>query len=342
MEVSVLQDSNYSLPDKITLNINNSEEEHSVKWITPAVDSKTTGTYIFEGSVEEYDRKVRLILTVKPKDLFQISGKEVSMNKKQKEDLDKFFTIFSVLHVGAFENSNISDEELINFGISYIDTYEWNAKVEYDANTSTAYIKSLDIDEKCMYYFEKKPTAHKSIPSYNYNSGKYSYSPAAGEGAITSQIDHLFELGDNLYKAEISTSLENSGGGYIGSGEKRSAIVRKVIENNTERYMLISYRLKGSNTSASNTTPADASADFNTWKADASSMLIENTGSHPAGYANDKNLSTAWVEGAQNDGIGEWIKLSGTNQQTLSGLRIINGYAKSSDLYGKNNRVKKI
>jgi hypothetical protein len=100
--------------------------------------------------------------------------------------------------------------------------------------------------------------------------------------------------------------------------------------------------LQGSNTSASNTTPAEASANFTTWKADASSVLTENTGSHPAGNAIDKNLSTAWVEGAQGDGVGEWIKLSGTSKQSLSGLRIINGYSKSNDLYNKNNRVKKI
>jgi tetratricopeptide (TPR) repeat protein len=255
MEVSIFQGETYNLPDKIKLNINNSEEEHPVKWTNPSVDTKTPGTYNFEGMVEEYDRKVRLILTVFPKDLFQASGKEVSMDKKQKEALDDYFTIFSNTWLKPFENSNISDEELIRFAASYIDWMEWN-KVETNNGSSSGSIKSSDVDEKCIYYFGKKPSAHKSIQDYNYSDGKYTYELAEGEAFVFSQADRLFDLGGNLYRVDISTYVGSSGftgnihaspsellsGSYYDNenhadaGKKKIAIIKKVTENNTEVY----------------------------------------------------------------------------------------------------------
>lgn len=354
IEASALQDSNYSLPDKIKLNINNFNEELFVKWANSSVDTKNIGTYTFDGIVEEYDRKVKLTLKVTPKDLFLITGKEVAMDKKQKEDLDNFFTIFSDLYMQSFDNSNISDEELIRFGISFINNFEMNTKVELDQNNLTASVKAYDVDEKCIYYFGKKPSSHKSIQDYTYSDGKYKYAPESGEAFVFSQADKLFDLGDNLYRVDISTYVGSSGfsgnihaspsellsGSYYDNenhadaGKKMSAIIRKATENNTEKYILLSLRLQNGNT--------PISTNFSSWKATASSFLTEPTVLHQAPLVNDKNATTAWVEGAQDDGVGEWVEISGTTQQSLSGIRIINGYAKSSDTYGKNNRVKKI
>ena len=57
-------------------------------------------------------------------------------------------------------------------------------------------------------------------------------------------------------------------------------------------------------------------------------------------YDGEKN--TAWVEGVAGDGIGESISFSADREQKVSGLKILNGYCKSLDVYMKNNRVKKI
>lgn len=91
----------------------------------------------------------------------------------------------------------------------------------------------------------------------------------------------------------------------------------------------------------------------------------------------DGNIQTAWVEDEESysndesqsnnnndiqysgEGLGEWVKifkrekinLKSVYQQkqfgyikpmTLSGVRIINGYAKSKDIYAMNNRIKKV
>ncbi|KYH34985.1 nicotine adenine dinucleotide glycohydrolase (NADase) [Clostridium tepidiprofundi DSM 19306] len=55
----------------------------------------------------------------------------------------------------------------------------------------------------------------------------------------------------------------------------------------------------------------------------------------------DNNIKTAWVEGKEKDGVGEWIQLTSNNEFEISSISIENGYKKSSDLYLKNNRVKK-
>lgn len=53
----------------------------------------------------------------------------------------------------------------------------------------------------------------------------------------------------------------------------------------------------------------------------------------------DNDQATAWVEGKSGDGIGEWIVLSWPLERQLSGLRVVNGYGKSSRLFGSNGRV---
>jgi hypothetical protein len=64
-----------------------------------------------------------------------------------------------------------------------------------------------------------------------------------------------------------------------------------------------------------------------------------NTGHYGPSSLFDKSKSTAWVEGNSGDGRGEWIVLSWPRERRLAGLRIINGYAKSTRLFDSNGRV---
>ncbi|MCX8009337.1 MAG: hypothetical protein N3A54_06625, partial [Patescibacteria group bacterium] len=85
-------------------------------------------------------------------------------------------------------------------------------------------------------------------------------------------------------------------------------------------------------------------------KVQASSFLIEK--GMPKDYyspqkAFDGNINTAWVEGVEGDGIGEYIlfyvpiKNSRYDSKPAKiNLSIINGYAKNEHLYKINNRVK--
>ena len=56
----------------------------------------------------------------------------------------------------------------------------------------------------------------------------------------------------------------------------------------------------------------------------------------------DEDKSTAWVEGATGIGDREWVLLSWLGERSLRGIRIVNGYAKSSALFTKNGRVQRV
>jgi hypothetical protein len=56
----------------------------------------------------------------------------------------------------------------------------------------------------------------------------------------------------------------------------------------------------------------------------------------------DEDKSTAWAEGATGIGDREWVLLSWPDERSLRGIRIVNGYAKSSALFTKNGRVQRI
>ena len=56
----------------------------------------------------------------------------------------------------------------------------------------------------------------------------------------------------------------------------------------------------------------------------------------------DGDWSTAWCEGASGVGIGEWVEARANDPQLVSGVRILNGYYKSENLYYKNNAVSRL
>lgn len=58
--------------------------------------------------------------------------------------------------------------------------------------------------------------------------------------------------------------------------------------------------------------------------------------------ARDKDLLTAWNEGAPNDGSGEWIRLEASMDQVVKKIEIVGGYTKSEEIYYRNNRPKDI
>ena len=54
----------------------------------------------------------------------------------------------------------------------------------------------------------------------------------------------------------------------------------------------------------------------------------------------DGNDKTAWVEGSDGQGLGEFVVLEFDSARAVRGLAIRNGYDKSPDIFTKNSRVK--
>jgi tetratricopeptide (TPR) repeat protein len=90
----------------------------------------------------------------------------------------------------------------------------------------------------------------------------------------------------------------------------------------------------------------------------ASSSEIEGSRVYSVVDLVDENTNTAWVEGKEGSGIGEWVEIifgdtftgdfnnnSGyifTEGREINEIKIINGYAKNKTIYYANNRVKKL
>ncbi len=76
----------------------------------------------------------------------------------------------------------------------------------------------------------------------------------------------------------------------------------------------------------------------------ASSSLDSNKGvGYSALEANDLLYNTAWVEGAEGDGTGEYLDyVFANNSARITEIKIANGYLKSEKAWRENNRVKKI
>lgn len=81
---------------------------------------------------------------------------------------------------------------------------------------------------------------------------------------------------------------------------------------------------------------------------EASSTLYSSKNAYSVENLYDNDTDTAWVEGKKDSGIGESVKLNinesggDSTARKITGLKIINGYAKSKDIFYKNNRVKKM
>ena len=68
---------------------------------------------------------------------------------------------------------------------------------------------------------------------------------------------------------------------------------------------------------------------------------FEDLGDYGGHNLFDKEGSTAWVEGVEGSGIGEYFYL-GIGKEFPEQMVILNGYQKNNDIYNKNNRVKTI
>lgn len=76
-------------------------------------------------------------------------------------------------------------------------------------------------------------------------------------------------------------------------------------------------------------------------KVTASSILPSSKdGSYAAENILSSNLSTAWVEGTQSNGVGEWLEFAFNETQQFNSIRICNGYQKSRGIYNNNARAK--
>lgn len=73
---------------------------------------------------------------------------------------------------------------------------------------------------------------------------------------------------------------------------------------------------------------------------EASSTLLAENYDYSVKNVFDQNCNTCWVEGAEDDGLGQSITVHFKNKVKINHLFIVNGISKTNELYLKNNRLK--
>ncbi|SHI05751.1 NADase-type glycan-binding domain-containing protein [Clostridium grantii] len=74
----------------------------------------------------------------------------------------------------------------------------------------------------------------------------------------------------------------------------------------------------------------------------SSTLNDQSNNSYVSNNVIDDKDETAWVEGVEGDGIGEYVELRADTPQEINVIEIRNGYKKSYESAENNNRVKKI
>ena len=79
-------------------------------------------------------------------------------------------------------------------------------------------------------------------------------------------------------------------------------------------------------------------------EATSSSTLIDKNNKFLYDIDNvfDNNDNTAWVEGTEGNGVGEWIQFDFDKEYKVARVDIISGYSKTKSIFKANNRIKKL
>lgn len=99
----------------------------------------------------------------------------------------------------------------------------------------------------------------------------------------------------------------------------------------------------GSNVTQAPAGTSDSAAQIRPTAAAASSTLkATSTSNYAVTNLLDGDPATAWNEGADGSGIGEWIQFDFSQEVVLSRIEIANGYQKDDDRYLGNPRVQSL
>lgn len=124
--------------------------------------------------------------------------------------------------------------------------------------------------------------------------------------------------------------------------ETEKEVVEK--ENSTKSDVVVENNQDSENIVTQHTENMEVSiGEINIKNTNASSVLSDSHGiSYDSSLVNDEDNSSAWVEGSNGDGSDEWVELQFYGEEIIDEVSIVSGYVKSSDIYYKNNRPKRV
>ncbi|MGE5458903.1 MAG: hypothetical protein ACM3NJ_00475 [Methanobacterium sp.] len=186
----------------------------------------------------------------------------MKLSKDEKRTLNIFFSNFSEVFFPSFSENNVSDKDLIDFGVDH--NYVNNkSRFKYLQDADQYIIEKRYVEDSVYKYFGTNIEAQSAEPGIIYNNGFYYTKQGQGEGRPFSQVNKLYDLGNDYYLAYVDIYSEgfeqvsmNAGSQYLykpledWSQEYRNQIekigtkkakIKKVYENGAFRYILLEY-----------------------------------------------------------------------------------------------------
>ena len=169
----------------------------------------------------------------------------------------------------------------------------------------------------------------RSIPELPDNSGlsmtgsELFFPMADGGGSSYQFVDTAYFQGGRFFVEGVSLFYSNGGNVYTG---------RFVAELQPNEQSLLGYTLLSFDRAADPKYVSGLTASASSVHPD------ELTFTYVPSVALDGDFTTAWIEGVEGDGQGEWIMLSSGTPFTFSGVMIGAGYQKDASVYEKNGR----
>ena len=214
------------------------------------------------------------------------------------------------------------------------------------------------------------------VPSYARNDSAYILSESSSKYLTKSDISGLsaktLELARNEIYAKHSrrfstTELQsyfNSKSWYVGTIEPSDFSESVLNDYETANVAFLEKQedeLRKPSSQASSSSSSKASSSSSSKASSSSSASSASSGDKPVFHEVSASTSlksskgtvyspnnacyddgNCWAEGAKDSGEGEWIMFSDDEEQQVSEIGIVNGFAKSKDLYNQNGKASRI
>jgi hypothetical protein len=151
------------------------------------------------------------------------TSKEVKLQSAELKKLNTFFSNFSEVFLKPFSKESITDKELIYFGVMHNERN--NYKLFEKASDYKIRIKESNVNGSALKYFGREIKKHQSIEGIEYKNGYYYIPEADGEAYSFSQVQQLFDNGNDYYTVYLNIYTASSG--WTGDDNGTSADWKK-------------------------------------------------------------------------------------------------------------------
>jgi hypothetical protein len=185
----------------------------------------------------------------------EAEGREIQLGKEEWKKLNVFFSNFPEVFLYPFSEGEITNDELLRFGIAH--NYLNNPNLIEEFSSTSGRLSAKYVEASIKKYFGIAQVIHHSIDWHDYKDGYYSIRYASGEAYCFSQVTKLIDVGEGDYVAYVNEYIASSGftgdpHGTESLWEKHEenppdlrlrarAIIRKVNEDGKSRYVLLEY-----------------------------------------------------------------------------------------------------